>query len=331
MKNDLRAEVVFFEPWSLGDVMIAASTLRELPYPAAIACHSAWHSLLRHVLSEKTDLEILPVDLAYTTRNRTHALEFTRTEGETAAYDASVVLSIRGDPRDFLAARKLFPKAQIRMRGWVRFLARKSSLVDFPYAHGILPVQNRYYSWAKLAGISFERIQRTYLRLQSTAPLNRRIVIHVGAQWRSKQFPDVARLRDLLREQGYEVVLVVGDHDPFPEAVAPATVVRAVDEDLLGYLRSAEHVITNDSGPMHLAAFLGCRTTVLVRTSSIEEWLPPGTRVVASPQTPRGYRQKKNYMTDKTVPEWPSVATVAESLRAQPPKQYAELVSTTGQ
>ncbi|MDQ2868931.1 MAG: hypothetical protein M3R59_11080, partial [Verrucomicrobiota bacterium] len=74
-------------------------------------------------------------------------------------------------------------------------------------------------------------------------------------------------------------------------------------------------VITNDSGPMHVAAFLGCRTTAIVRTSPIEEWAPPGVAIVRSAQTPIGYRPHLRYMSDESLPGWPSVEAVARSLR----------------
>jgi hypothetical protein len=309
-------KVVLFEPWNLGDVIIAASALRELPYPATLACHPKWHSLLRNALPQKTDLELIPVELPYTTRGRSHPFDSNGPINGGKAHTAEFVLSIRGDLRDYFAARKLFPHARIRMTGWIRFLARKNSLIDFPYAHGLLPIENRYRSWAKLVKVPFSQIESAYVRNQATAPKNRRAIIHVGTQWRSKQFPHVLELSEILQGEGYEVVLVAGQSDPLPPKLTPKLVVRAENESLVALFRSAEQVITNDSGPMHLAASLGCRTTAIVRTSSIEEWVPPATRVVAAEQTPRGYRQKKYYMSDEILANWPSAMTVAQKLRA---------------
>ena len=45
MKSAGSGRLVLFEPWSLGDVVITASALRELTTPATIACHSVWHPL----------------------------------------------------------------------------------------------------------------------------------------------------------------------------------------------------------------------------------------------------------------------------------------------
>ncbi len=205
------------------------------------------------------------------------------------------------------------------MNGWLRFLGRKSALFNLPYAFGFLAVQNRYRSWADLSGVPFFQIEQTYDRTRTDAPLNGRVLIHVGAQWQSKQFPHTRSLQERLEKDGWLVTLIAGPSDRLPDGIAEDGVVRAVGIDLVTQLKTAEHVITNDSGPMHLAAFLGCRTTVLARTSPIEEWIPPGVRVLASPKIPRGYRPHRRYMSDEALPDWPSVESVSAGLNSRPP------------
>ena len=306
--------LVLYEPWSLGDVFIAAAALRQLEKPAALACHSMWHPLVRRALAEIPNLDLLAVDLPYTTRQRANPFDAGVSAGAPKYPDVHEVLSIRGDLRDFAAARKIFQNARIRMNGWARFFGRKSALVNFPYAFGVLPVKNRYRSWSKLAGVVYEQMEATYRRRQAQAPTTDRVVIHIGAQWRSKQFPDVAGLRNALRDQGTEVVILAGPRDLLPR-LEESEVKRVADESLVDELRSAAHVITNDSGPMHVAAFLGCRTTALVRTSPIEEWAPPATTIIRSPETPRGYRPSRGYMSDEVLSGWPSIETVLRAIR----------------
>jgi hypothetical protein len=317
MKPAKTGRTVLFEPWSLGDVFIAAAALRELTIPAAIACHSAWHPLVRCALAATPDLELIAVDLPYTTRKRANPFDASGGTAGNPTSDIAEVLSIRGDFRDLSAARKLFPLARIRMNGWARFFGRKSSIVNFPYALGVLPVANRYRSWAKLVGVSFRQIEATYRRLQTQAPSNDRVAIHVGAQWRSKQYPDVSGLRNALRGQGWDVAILAAPGDLLPGNLLENEISRVADEALIEELRAAAHVITNDSGPMHVAAFLGCRTTALVRTSPIEEWAPPATQIVRSPATPRGYRPNPRYMSDEVLPGWPSAQEVL--IRLLPP------------
>ncbi len=312
MNSRATGRCVFFEPWSLGDVIIAAATLREMTEPPALACHSMWHPLLRRALADIPSLELIAVDLPYTTRDRTDP--FDTGGGNQSHSGISRVLSVRGDYRDFAAARKIFPGASIRMTGWVRFFGRKSRLVNLPYSLGVIPVANRYRSWAGLAQVAFGQIEATYRQRQEKAPLNRKIALHVGAQWRSKQFPHVVELRAALRNDGWTVEILAGPRDPLPPGVEENDVLRVVDEELIETLRSAHLVITNDSGPMHVAAYLGCRTTALVRASPIEEWAPPATRIVQAPLTPRGYRPHPRYMSDDILPGWPSASEVVAAL-----------------
>ena len=308
--------VALFEPWSLGDVIIAASVLRELIEPATLACHGDWHPIVREILRDTPELRLLSVDLPYTTRKRGSPFDASGRSKVMRMEEVSLVLSIRGDARDYMAARNMFPRARIRMTGWIRFWARKSALLNSPFLLGFASVQNRYRSWASLAGISYDRVEQAYRERQSGAPRNGEVVIHIGAQWRSKQYPHVVELREVLRRHGYEVRLVAGEKDLLPRGVDEAAVMRAQDQPLIELLRSAEHVITNDSGPMHLAAFLGCRTTALVRTSPIEEWVPPATRIVASDKTPRGYRPHRRYKSDEILSDWPSIAAIVDGLPA---------------
>ncbi len=301
-------------------MVIAASLAREMTEPPAIACHPHWLPILRGAVPAESGIEFIPVELPYTTRQRGNALDAGKITRPVSAETASIVLSIRGDFRDYLAARRIFPGARIRMTGWVRFFGRKSAVVNLPYGSGLVPVQNRYRSWASLCGVPFSQVEETYRARQSLAPRNGRVIVHLGAQWRSKQFPEVTGLRDSLERLGWSVALVAGPRDSLPADVPESAVTRPEGVDLLTTLQSAEHVFTNDSGPMHLAAFLGCRTTVIVRTSPIEEWRPPLTQVIASEQTPIGYRPHRHYMSDETLPDWPTAAAVCATLPLRRPE-----------
>lgn len=318
MKPAKPGRTVFFEPWNLGDVIVAAAALRQTKRSVSLACHSMWHPLLQSALEEMPQLDLLAVDLPYTTRQRGNPFDTGNGAKNDCFADVREVLSIRGDLRDYAAARKIFPRARIRMNGWLRFFGRKSAIVNFPYALGLWRVENRYRSWAELAGVNYEEIAGSYRRLQAQSPKNGRVLIHIGAQWRSKQFPCVAELREALAERGRSVRVAAGPNDLLPPGIDERDVVRAADASLVSELRSAEHAITNDSGPMHLAAFLGCRTTALVRTSPIEEWAPPATTIIHSPITPRGYRPSQSYMSDEILAGWPTVSEIVPAVLHAP-------------
>ena len=306
---------LLFEPWNLGDALIAASVARLAPGRFSLACNSSWHEVLR--LASHDSLSLLPLDLPYVWRSGKKFFSL----GDAAGLGAGLcrenprleIISIRGDLRDWLAARRIFPGGVFRFTGWRPFLARKLSLFDHPFASGELPLRNRYRAWAEAAGIPFRTLERSYSH--RTAPLTHApIVIHLGAQWRSKQYPQVAELAELLRTRGDQVIILAGPQDPLPPGISAAEVQRPSWPGLVAQLRGAQRVVTNDSGPMHLAAFLGCRTLALSRCSNIAEWLPPGVTPLSSPAAPRGYRPIPEYWSDRILTDWPTPVAVAAAL-----------------
>lgn len=286
---------IFFEPWGFGDAVIAAAVAREVP-DAVLACKPQWRPLL-------APARFLPVELPYTTRQRRCACDLGAVE--PVALESCGVLNIRGDVRDWFAARRLFPRGRRRFNGWRQFAPHYVGWLDWKLA----PVRNRYRAWADLAGLSFAQLETSYRQRQAAAPRNRRVVIHTGASRRCRQYPHAAELAALLRQRGFEPVLLTGPDDP---EVAGAQ--RVSDAALIAALRGAEFVIANDAGPMHLAAFLGCRTLAIARVTNIHEWLPPATKFVASPLMPRGYRPDRRYNSDEVLTGWPTPEKVAAAL-----------------
>ena len=90
--------------------------------------------------------------------------------------------------------------------------------------------------------------------------------------------------------------------------------VEPEDQKLIDAFRASSLVLVNDSGPMHLAALLRCRTHPITRISAIAEWLPPATTPVEGKSTPRGYRPHPAYMSDSAVEGWPSPQEIIRHL-----------------
>lgn len=308
---------LLFEPWNLGDAIIAASVARLAPERIVLACNSRWHEVL--LLASNGSLHLLPLDLPYVWRSGKKFFSL----GDAASLESKfsksqlcnlTIISIRGDLRDWLAAHRIFKGAEFSFTGWRSFMARKLSVFDQPFASGALPVRNRYRSWAEAVGIPFNEIESAYSCTErgGHAP----VVIHVGAQWRSKQFPHVAELAEIIKNTGTRVEILAGPNDPLPEGVSEDMVLRPGWPELLAHFRSARNVISNDSGPMHLAAYLGCRTVALSRCSNIAEWQPPGVTVLSSLSAPHGYRPIPEYWSDQVLPEWPSPAEIVAGLNS---------------
>lgn len=318
--SDVNARILF-EPWGLGDALIAAAILREEPSQFQLACHPQWHSAIRAALAGTDPLNLLTAELNYTTRDRKSFFDSHSKGAPTPDLTASEILSIRGDFRDILAAKRLFPKAKIHAKGWSGFLARRLKLFDLPYKTGFLTVQNRYRSWCKLTGIPYTRLELTYRKLQRLVPDGSRVAIHIGAQWKSRQYPHVALLGQLLEKKGFEVNYMASPIPPqskrgdsLPSGLTEKKVMRLQNQDLVNEFKRSSWVITNDSGPMHLAALVGCRTRVISRISNIKEWIPPATQAILSPDAPRGYRPDPAYTSDQIVAGWPEPQQIVGTL-----------------
>jgi hypothetical protein len=304
-------KLILFEPWSMGDALIAAAIALQDPTRLVLASNSRWHVLLRAAMEGIAAPELIAADLEYVHRGRTGRWNV----GPLPAIypSATDVATIRGDIRDYRAAKKLFPNASLRSSGWFAFAARRSALLDAPYAQGLLPLRNRYRAWASIASVPWHKLEHFYEQ-KRPAPATPLITIHIGAQWRSKQYPHVAKLVDLLTRSS-KVQIIGAPGDPLPTGVAAPDVRRLIDHELVDAFRRSSHIIVNDSGPMHLAAILRCRTHPVARISAIEEWLPPATIPIVAKDTPKGYRPHANYMSDVVAEGWPSPEDVVHHLQ----------------
>lgn len=304
-------KLILFEPWSMGDALIATAIALQDPTRLALACNSRWHGVIRAATEGVEAPELIAADLSYVDRGRKGRWD----SGSLPALSTSAtnVATIRGDVRDTIAARKLFSGASIRSTGWLAFAARRSAMLDIPYAKGWLPVRNRYRAWASIASVPWQQVQRFYEQ-KLPEPGSPLVTIHVGAQWRSKQYPHVAKLVNLLSSICH-VQLVAAPGDPLPAGVAETDVRRLINQPLVDAFRASSHIIVNDSGPMHLAAILRRHTSPVVRVSGIREWLPPATIPIEAKLIPRGYRPHPTYMSDAVIEGWPSPEEIVQQLK----------------
>jgi hypothetical protein len=303
-------QLILFEPWNMGDALIAAAIALQDPSRLTLACNSRWHPLLRAATADLTPLELISVDLDYINRNRKGRLN----SGSLNAISKSAteVATIRGDIRDYRAAKKLFPNARIHSSGWLTFAARRSALLDFPYAKAWLPIRNRYHAWATIASVPWQHVEHFYQQKPATPPSSL-ITIHIGAQWRSKQYPHAAKLAEFVAKT-HSVQILAAPNDPLPDGIAETEVRRLIDRELIEAFRISTHIIVNDSGPMHLAALLRCHTHPIVRASSVDEWLPPTVTAIKAKTTPKGYRPHPGYTSDSVLEGWPSPEDIVREL-----------------
>ena len=293
----------------MGDALIAAAVALQAPDRLIVACNTRWHPLIQAASEGLHALEVLPVDLEYVHRQRRGRWDL----GSLPSFPHHTrVLSSRGDIRDFLAAKRIFPNSSVRCAGWLGFAARRSALLDLPFARGWLKVRNRYRAWAGMARVPWPDLEDFYRRTPAP-PSSPLVTLHVGAQWRSRQYPYVATLAEQLsRTAGVQIV--AGPGDLLPAAVREADVCRLVNHELVHAFRASSLVVVNDSGPMHLAALLRCRTLPLCRVSSTELWLPPMVTPLRAVDVPKGYQPHSRYMSDEVIDDWFSPEVIVREI-----------------
>lgn len=129
------------------------------------------------------------------------------------------------------------------------------------------------------------------LQADGVRPEDILVAVHPGAAWSTKRWlPErfAALIRRLVRELGAKVVLVgeAADRD-LAKAVAQESQVEALDwtgrttlPELVGLMPRLKLFITNDSGPMHLAAQSGVPVLALFGSTTRElGFFPQGTGV----------------------------------------------------
>ena len=300
---------ILFEPWALGDALIAASLLKMRP-DFELACSEKWHPVLRSVFDD-AELRLSVGDAAYASRSRNSPVESKANPGGPAG--EVEVFSIRGDPRDYRLAKKLYPGAKIHMSGWLPFLLWHVRWLDAVYRAGPFKVTNRYDLWCRLLKVNRADFETHFYQSDSIQIQNRKVLIHVGAQWKSRQYPFVPELIQELSDTGFTVRAARAPGESAPKGLHE--VEELVDDRLVQAMRDSDFVIANDSGPFHLAAILGRPVFCIGRVSNLAYWTPPGAFLIASENMPTGYAPKNDYCSDEPGEDWPSAKRVISIIR----------------
>ncbi len=115
------------------------------------------------------------------------------------------------------------------------------------------------------------------------------IAMNVSARWLTKRWPagHFAQLADRLQESGVGPVVLIGGPAEQPESDAVRSAMRTKAVDLTGqtpvgllpgFLRRASILVTNDSGPMHIAAAVETPVVALFGPTDAGRTGPYGSR-----------------------------------------------------
>ena len=140
---------------------------------------------------------------------------------------------------------------------------------------------------AKQFRIALEDDDRAWAGERLAAATGLRVVINAGARWPTKRWPVehfAVIAGRLVREFDASIILVGGSEDvPTANQLAASLPGRAINlagqttlKQLAAVLVGAHLVVTNDSGPMHLAAALGTPVAAIFTCTSPERARPYG-------------------------------------------------------
>jgi ADP-heptose:LPS heptosyltransferase len=112
------------------------------------------------------------------------------------------------------------------------------------------------------------------------------VICNTGAASPKKQWPVAhwARFHQLATARGYKLVFIGGISPPEEKLIQQLqTLVPAANilpkfklPQLLAAIKSADAMISNDTGPMHFATALGVKTVAIFGPSLEKRWFPMG-------------------------------------------------------
>ena len=117
------------------------------------------------------------------------------------------------------------------------------------------------------------------LSRSGVAPGTSWVAMNVSARWPTKRWPaaSFAEVADRLQQEGYGAVVMIGGPDERADVAAVSRMMKTPAIDLAGattvgllpaLLSKASLLITNDSGPMHIAAGVGTPVVALFGPTS---------------------------------------------------------------
>lgn len=273
----MKPKLLVVELWGLGDLVIATPFLRAASdrYAVTLLAKPYAQDLRDRLWS---GVEVVPFIAPWTAFKHKYQLlkwpwkQIFRIRRMLAARRFDYGLSARWDPRDHLLLQ------MVRARRRLGFPRMGSQLCLAQPIARPEPEAHRYENWRVMArALGFELPAREKLAL-STPRRDGEVLVHTGAGqsvrvWALDRYQ---RLVTRLRAQGYRVQVACDPDQRHwwlqggePRVATPRTVA-----ELLSLLDRAGAFVGNDSGPGHLAAFVGV-PTFTVFGPQLPEWFAP--------------------------------------------------------
>ena len=287
-------QILLIKPSSLGDIVHAMPTCAAIrrAYPKARLTwlvKRQWASLVERI--DGVD-RVWPVKS--TLKGWLSQVPALRTEGFDLVVDLQGLF--RSAAIGWLGGSPLLVGFENGREGSPWFYSKR-----VPVPHVEMHAVDRYLLVAKAVGAAesgtpefrfripptdYEEVDRLLSRSGVTPGMSW-VAMNVSARWPTKRWPaaSFAEVADRLLQEGYGAVVMIGGPDERAEVAAVSGMMKASAVDLAGattvgllpaLLSRAALLITNDSGPMHVAAAMGIPVVALFGPTSAVRTGPYG-------------------------------------------------------
>lgn len=267
--------ILIFEPWTLGDVVVSCMTARALErwdIKTSIACAHEWVDWLKSLSIFEY---IIPIHIPWTEKTNKYKLNkyklttFISFREELIKTHMNVVCDLRGDIRNYIILK----------------LLRVAPIVSVNSTKGKNVYQRTTLLLRKM-GLSTNDIPEIDKNITS-----RNIICFFGSSWvnRSVPFKKSQEIVYCLVKENYKVSIILQPKDSIEqwkmillEYKDNVTILQESVKEIAAHIAKADLCLSTDSGWLHVAYYYNVPRIGLFGFNTIQEWAPPNTKIVFS-------------------------------------------------
>jgi len=284
-----KKNILIFEPWNLGDLIIAAESakkLAKLNFKISFICDPKWSVWLSSLSFTENIIEF---HLPWTEKQKKYDFK---------KYKISEMLKLRKEINKIKPDYIWDSRGDIRNYLFLSFLLQKK-IVSFRNIKNI-NVYNRINYFIKYLGTENNKSE-----LINKKRKIKHIICFFGAYWKNRRVPleEASILVEHILEMGYNISIILQPEDSkdkwkFIYEKAPSKVFLIKDDILAvaSKIKQADLCISSDSAFLHMAYFYNVSTIGLFASLNADQWAPPNCKVIyAEKPIPAKLRYKFKY------------------------------------
>lgn len=273
-----KKRIIIFEPWNLGDLVIATNYARSLVKfgnEIAFICSPKWKEWIE--LNEFIK-SVFYLSIPWTDKEKKYSLS-------------------KYNTKDFIAARKFIKSYRPDFIWDTRYDIRHKMLLfllgGYPYYY--IPLYNQQNVYCKFKTLN---LLTTNNFIDNKSEL--KIFCFLGSDWLNRQVP-LCKSKELLEKIVHlgKVTVILQPEDSIDKYknIIPSNIslLKGSLTTIISALGESDLLITTDSAWAHMGAFYNIKQIVLMATTAVI-WVPPLSEIVFSDNPlPASVRYKKKY------------------------------------